>query len=401
MKLRRRAHRVRVPGFRFAGVRAGLKTRGPDIALIVADPPAIVAGMFTTNRTAAAPVVISRARVRAGRAGAVLVNAGNANACTGAEGRRTAEASTALAARLLGIPSESVLVCSTGRIGVQLPQAKLLGGVRAAAKALGADHLPAAAQAIMTSDAFPKTAVRRIPLGGRTVTVAALGKGAGMIAPNMATLLVFVLTDATIGVQAARRTLADAVDGTLNAISVDGDMSTNDTVLLLASGTAVGATVTAGSGAHARFTRAVTEVLGEIARMIVLDGEGSSRVVEVTIRGARSDADARRVARAVAESTLCKAAFHGADPNWGRFVCAAGTAGVPLDPERVDVTIGDVAVARRGLVLPGRVLDRARAHMRRRDVDLELHLHVGRGTARILTSDLTTEYVHFNAAYTT
>jgi glutamate N-acetyltransferase/amino-acid N-acetyltransferase len=400
MKLRRRAHRVRVPGFRFAGVRAGLKARGPDVALIVADAPAVVAGVFTTNRTVAAPVVIARERVRAGRAAAVLVNAGNANACTGAQGRRTAEAATALAASLLGVAPEGVLPCSTGRIGVQLPEAKLFAGVRAAVIALDPRSLPSAAQAITTSDAFPKTAVRRIRLAGRTVTVAALGKGAGMIAPNMATLLVFVLTDAAVGVPVARRTLADAVDGTLNAISVDGDMSTNDTVLLLASGAAGGPRVTAGSAAHARFTRAVTEVLGEIGRLIVLDGEGSTRVVEVAIQGARSDAEARRVARAVAESTLCKAAFHGADPNWGRFVCAAGTAGVPLDPERVDVTIGGVAVARRGQVLPG-VLGRARTRMRRREVQLALHLHAGRGTARILTSDLTPQYVHFNAAYTT
>jgi glutamate N-acetyltransferase/amino-acid N-acetyltransferase len=401
MKLRRRAQRVRVPGFRFAGVRAGIKTRGLDLALIVADSPAVVAGMFTTNRTTAAPLQISRERVRAGRASAVLVNAGNANACTGAQGRRTVKDSTALAATLLGVAPASVLACSTGRIGVQLPRPKLLAGVRAAVRALDAGQLPAAAQAIMTSDAFPKTAVRRIAMGGRTVTVAAVGKGAGMIAPNMATLLVFVLTDATVGVPAARRALAFGVEGTLNAITVDGDMSTNDTVLLLASGAADAPSITSGSRAHARFTRAVAEVLGEIATMIVLDGEGSTRVIELTIRGARTDAEARRVARAVGESTLCKAAFHGGDPNWGRFICAAGTAGVPLDQDRVDVTIGGVAVARRGLVLPGRVLERARAHMRRRQVALELHLHGGRGTARILTSDLTTQYVHFNAAYTT
>jgi len=364
MKLRRRAHSIRVPGFRFAGVRAGIKTRGPDVALIVADAPAVTAGLFTTNRTTAAPVQVSRARVGAGRASAVLVNAGNANACTGTQGRRTAEESTALAARLLGVAAKSVLVCSTGRIGVQLPRPKLFAGVRAAVKALGPDRLPAAAHAIMTSDAFPKTAVRRIDVGGRRVTVAALGKGAGMIAPNMATLLVFVVTDATISVAAARRALAAGVDATLNAISVDGDMSTNDTVLLLASGAAGAPSIAAGSSAHARFCVAVAEVLGEIGTMIVLDGEGSTRAIELVIRGARSDAEARRVARAVGESTLCKAAFHGADPNWGRFICAAGTAGVPIDQDRVDVTIGDVAVARRGLVLPGRVLERARAHMR-------------------------------------
>jgi len=399
MRLRRRAHAVRVSGFRFAGVRCGLKTRGPDVALIVSERPAVAAGVFTTNRVTAAPVQVSRRRIQGGVASAVLVNSGNANACTGAGGRRIVEASTGLAARLLAVPVARVLACSTGRIGMPIPRDVLLRGVEQAAAALSPARFADAAHAIMTTDAFPKTAVRRLRLGGRPVTVAALGKGAGMIAPDMATLLVFVVTDARIGRAAAARALRAAVDASFNVITVDGDMSTNDTVLLLANGAAGGRAPT-GPREHARFARAVTEVLQELARLVVADGEGSSKVVEVAIRGARSDADAARVARAVASSTLCKAAFAGGDPNWGRFTCAAGTAGVPVDADRITVAIGDVTVARRGRPIAG-TLPRARRHMQGRDVRVALDLGLGRGTARMLTSDLTTEYVHFNAAYTT
>ena len=400
MKLARRAHRVRVAGFRFAGVRCGLKQRGPDVALIVAEPPAVAAGVFTTCRAPAAPVQLARRRLVGGRLSAVLVHAGNANACTGREGLRTASVATALVGRLLGVPDDEVAPCATGRIGVQVPRARLLRGVRAAAAALRPEGFPAAAQAITTTDAFPKTAVRRLRLGGRRVTVAAFAKGAGMIAPRMATLLVFVMTDASVSRGAARRSLTAAVEGTLNAISVDGDTSTNDTVLLLASGAAGNPRVAAGSGAHLRLTRAVTEVLEEIARLVVLDGEGTTCLIEILVRGARSATDARRVARAIGESMLCKTAFHGGDPNWGRFVMAAGNAGVPIDQERVDVTIGGVPVARRGRPLPG-ALGKARARMRQREVQIILDLHLGRGEGRIVAADLSPAYVRFNAEYTT
>jgi glutamate N-acetyltransferase / amino-acid N-acetyltransferase len=400
VKLARRAHRVRVPGFRFAGVRAGLKARGPDVALIALDGSGVVAGMLTANRAPAAPVVVTRERLRSGTASAVLVNAGNANACTGRQGRRTVEESTALAAALLGVPAARVLACATGRIGVQVPREPLLRGVRGAYAALAADGFARAAEAITTTDAFPKTAVRRIRLDGRPVTVAALGKGAGMIAPDLATLLVFVCTDALVDRRAARRALADAVAGTFNAVSVDGDMSTNDTILLLCGGAAANRPVTVRSPGYRRLARAVTEVLEELARLVVLDGEGASRLVEVVVRGARRDADAQRVARAIANSTLCKAAFAGGDPNWGRFVCAAGTAGVSLDPDRIDVAIDGVRVSRRGRAIAG-ALERARRRMARREFRVELRLGQGTGRGRMLASDLTVEYVHFNAAYTT
>jgi glutamate N-acetyltransferase/amino-acid N-acetyltransferase len=227
-----------------------------------------------------------------------------------------------------------------------------------------------------------------------------MGKGGGMIAPRMATLLVFVLTDARVAPAVARRALARSAAGTLNAITVDDDTSTNDSLLLLASGAAGNAAVRAGSRDAARFERAVTEVLEEIARLVVLDGEGATKLVEVVVEGAASDAAADRVARSVAGSTLCKAAFHGGDPNWGRFVCAAGNAGVEIEPDRIDVTIGGIAVSRRGRPLDG-VLPRAAARMRRREVQIRLHLHLGRGRARMLSSDLTVAYVRFNAEYTT
>src|SRR5262245_26818063 len=269
MRLDRRAHRVRVPGFRFAGVRAGLKTRGPDVALIALRVPGVATGVLTTNRAPAAPVSVTRARLRGGTAAAVLVHAGNANACTGAEGRRTVEESTAVAATLLGVRPEQVLACATGRIGVQVPRDQLLVGVRAAHAHLSEDGFAAAAQAITTTDAFPKTAVRRLRLGRRGVTIAVMGKGAGMIAPDLATLLVFVCTDACVEPRAARASLAEAVAGTFNTISVDGDMSTNDTILLLCSGAADHVPVRSGSAAHHAFTRALTSALDEVARLVV------------------------------------------------------------------------------------------------------------------------------------
>jgi glutamate N-acetyltransferase/amino-acid N-acetyltransferase len=352
------------------------------------------------NRAPAAVVQVARPRAARGWIDAVLVHAGNANAGTGPEGVQTAELSTGLAAKLLGVPAKRVVPCATGRIGVQVPRPRLMRGVRAAVAALAADGFSAMAHAIMTTDAFPKTAVRRLRLGGRPVTVAVAGKGGGMIAPRMATLLVFVMTDARVAPAAARATLRHTVDGTLNAITVDGDTSTNDTALLLASGAAGNAAVRPGTPDHRRLTRAVREALEEIARLMVLDGEGATHLVEILVRGARSPDDAARVARAIGESMLCKAAFHGADPNWGRFVMAAGNAGVPIRQERIDVTIGGVAVSRRGRPLAG-ALGRAAARMRRREFTIELDLHLGRSSARILASDLTVAYVRFNAEYTT
>jgi len=400
MKLRRRAHRVRIPGFVLAGARGGFKARGLDVGLIVSEPPAVVAGVLTTSKAPAAPVLVTRRRLRRGRASAIVVNAGSANAGTGHLGIESVQASTALVARLLGVPQGDVLPCSTGRIGAPLAMSAMERGIRGAVKALAPGGFADVAQAILTTDAFPKTAVRRLTLGGRRVTLAVLGKGAGMIAPDMATMLVFALTDAALPVRVARGALRDAVGGSLNEISVDGDMSTNDTVLLMANGLAGNRPPRAGSAELHRFTATLRDAFEELGRLILLDGEGSTRLVEVLVRGAASVRAAQRVARAVATSTLCKCAFHGCDPNWGRFVGAAGTAGVPLREERIDVTIGGVAVSRAGQPVVG-ALRRAATRMRRREFTVELHLHAGRSAARMLTCDLSPEYVRFNAEYTT
>jgi glutamate N-acetyltransferase/amino-acid N-acetyltransferase len=345
-------------------------------------------------------VQVTRQRLAGGRASAVLINAGNANACTGREGRRLVEESTALVATQLDVPVERVLAASTGRIGMQIPRDVFLPGVDRAVAALRPNGFPDAAQAICTTDVFPKTAVRQLRLGGRDVTLAVMGKGAGMIAPELATLIVVACTDVVVDRRVARRAVTDAVDGSFNVITVVGDMSTNDTVLLLASGAAGNATVRPGTTDAARFTAALTEAFAEVARLCVLDGEGATKCIEIVVRGAETDADARRVARAVAQSTLCKCAFAGGDPNWGRFVCAAGTAGVPLDADRVDVVIDGVVVARRGRPI-AEALPRAAKRMARREFPIVLDLHLGNGRGRMLTSDLTVEYVHFNAAYTT
>jgi glutamate N-acetyltransferase/amino-acid N-acetyltransferase len=400
MKLARSAHRVVVPGFRFAGIRCGLKATGPDVALIVADRDAVVAGMFTRNQAAAAPVRITQDRIAGGRARAVLVHAGNANACTGRAGWRTVQVSTARAAAALAVPVERVLACATGKIGVPVPMERLLPGVDAAVAALSPGGFAGVAQAITTTDAFPKTAVRRVRIGGQTVTIAVAGKGCGMIAPDMATLLVFVMTDAVLGAALARRLLRVAVADTLNAATVDGDTSTNDTVLLLASGAAGHAPMRSASAGAARFARALTDALGEIAELVVTDGEGATRIAEVEVVGGRTAAEARLAARAIAESSLCKTALHGGDPNWGRIVCAAGYSGARFDVERVDVRIEGIAVLRAGRPVRAALAAAAR-RMRRRRIRVRIDLRSGAGRARVLASDLSPAYVHFNSAYST
>lgn len=391
---------IEVGGFSFAGVRCGIKRRGADLALIACSPPATVAGAFTTNRVQAAPVKLARRRVAAGRAAAVLVSAGNANACTGKAGLRLAAETAALAARLLGVPAMQVIPCATGKIGVLPPRKPLLAGVRRAVARLSPRGLPAVARAICTTDAFPKVVARRSRVGRGEVGVVAVGKGAGMIAPQLATLLVFVLTDAAVEPAAARAVLRRALARSLNALSVDGDTSTNDTVLLLASGAAGGEALGRRAADLRRFEATVGEVLGEMARLVALDGEGATRAVTIEVRGARSAADARKVARTVARSPLCRAAFHGADPNWGRLACAAGYAGAQVMPEKLEVRVGDVVVAKGGVEVGG-AATRAARRMRSREVEVTLDLHLGRGRARILTTDLSPAYVRFNSAYST
>jgi glutamate N-acetyltransferase/amino-acid N-acetyltransferase len=280
-----------------------------------------------------------------------------------------------------------------------VPRARLLAGVRSACQTLSPGGFWDAASAITTTDAYPKAGLRRVEVGGRRLTVAAMAKGAGMIAPDMATLLVFVLTDAAIGSGPLRAALRVALTRSFNAITVDGDMSTNDTVIALANGVAGNPPLRARTPAHGRFTEVLVGLLDDLARLVVLDGEGATRCVEIVVRGARHDRDAERIARTIATSTLTRAAFHGGDPNWGRILCAAGYAGVPLDPDRLRLWIAGVEVVRGGVGCGG---ERGAARgMRRREFPVVLDLGLGSGAARMLASDLTPAYVRFNSAYST
>ena len=402
MKVAVKPRAIRVPGYRFAGVACGLKESGNrDIALIVSDRPAVAVGAFTTNRVKAAPVVIGQERVQRGRVQAILVNSGNANAYTGREGERVARQLTGLVAERLGIDEQLVVPSSTGRIGVQLPPARMRRGVVAAVRALRPDGFHDALEGMMTTDAFAKFAVERVRLDGRLVTVAGLAKGAGMIAPHMATLLVYVLTDARASRSALRRMLHTTLPRSFNAIVVDGDMSTNDTILLLANGAAGNRTVTPGTRGYAALADAVGRVMLGLARMIVKDGEGATKLIDIVVRGARTSRDAARVADAIARSPLCKTAFYGGDPYAGRIVCAAGYSGARFDPSKLDVFLDRVQIVRRGREVVRAVERRASRVAAAPEFTLTLDLHAGSGSALRMASDLSVDYVRFNSDYRT
>ena len=402
MKVEVQRHVVRVPGFRFAGVACGIKESGRrDVALIVSDRPAVAAAAFTTNRVKAAPVLVGQERLRGGRVQAVVVNSGNANAYTGRSGLAAARRMTRLTAQRLGLDEALVVPSSTGRIGVQLPLPKLRRGIEEAVASLSADGFHDALDGIMTTDAFPKFGERRLRLDGRPVTVAVLAKGAGMIAPHMATLLVYILTDAAVSRSALRRTLTAALPRSFNAIVVDGDMSTNDTVLLLANGAAGNRLLTPRSAQFGTFAAAVGELMRDVARMVVKDGEGATRVIDVVVRGARNATDASRVADAIARSPLCKTAFYGGDPYAGRVVCAAGYSGARFDPDRLDIYLDDVQIVRRGVEIVRSVERRAGRVAAKSEFTLTLDLHAGRARAERMVSDLTVDYVRFNSDYRT
>lgn len=395
-------------GFHAGTAAAGIKpgTTRDDLAFVFSEFPAVAAGVFTTNRVKAAPVVWS-ARVAAGRrpVHGVLLNSGNANACTGTDGaqavRKTVRGLSVLVSELLEAPvgAESFLVCSTGVIGVPFPVERLLVALPRAVAGLAAGPAAAAraARAIMTTDTRPKEAVRRLTIGGRAYTIGGLAKGSGMIHPNMATMLAVLSTDLPLAASQARRLLRGAVSDSFNMITVDGDTSTNDCVLLLANG-AAGGRVPPGSRAEVAVAAALNEISLDLARQVAADGEGAGKLMTVTVRGARTTGEARTVARTVASSLLVKTAVHGGDPNWGRVLAAAGRAGVPLDPARLDLAIGGHVVARGGAARPAGESAAAR-HLRGTRIRMELTVGGGPGTATALGTDLSAAYVAINADY--
>jgi glutamate N-acetyltransferase/amino-acid N-acetyltransferase len=389
-----------VQGFRFAGVAAGLRSEPGrnDLGIIVAERPVAAAGVFTTNRVKAAPVLVAQERVRRGRLQAVAVNSGSANCFTGRAGVKLAQDSCAALAAALGCAPELVAPCSTGVIGHLYELEKYRAGIRDALAALSTDGLGGFARAILTTDTHPKAASARLRLGGAEVTIAGCAKGAGMIEPKMATMLAFIMTDAAVRAPELKRTLAHALPSSFNAITVDGDMSTNDTLLLLASGAAGGRELK--SRDLAAFGAAVTEVAAALARELVRDGEGATKLVTVEVRGARRAADAERMARQIANSPLVKTAFFGCDPNFGRIVMAAGKAGVALDLERLEVSLGGIRIASHG-ALHTEALAAAAAKMKEREFSVALDLRLGKARAQVVTCDLSYDYVKINAEYTT
>jgi glutamate N-acetyltransferase/amino-acid N-acetyltransferase len=391
-------------GFRAAGVACGIKKSGGlDLALIVSDRPASSAAVFTTNKAVAAPVLVSKARLQAsgGRSRVVVINSGCANACTGPDGHATAEAMADAAARAAGVDPSEVLVASTGVIGVSLDRQRVTDGIAAAAKVLGRDGGPAAARAIMTTDPFAKELAIEVTTAAGNFRVGGIAKGSGMIEPLMATMLAVVTTDAAIEPALLQRALSKVIDVTFNAITVDGECSTNDCVFALANG-ASGVTIAEDNRElFDTFVGALREVCEVLAVAIVMGGEGATKLITIEVTGGATDVEAKRAARAIANSPLVKTAVHGADPNWGRLVAVAGRAGVDFNLDRARIQIGDVELFSGGRPFDDRAPE-ASEHLKGKDVRLRVDLGTDNGgTARMWTCDLSAEYVKINAEYRT
>ena len=378
------------------GIKDGEATRA-DLALVCSESPSVAAAVFTTNRVKAAPVRVSAAHLRTRDVRAVVLNSGNANAATGLPGIEHAKRMARAVGWHLGLRERQVLVCSTGRIGVPLPIERIEDGISQAAGALGQAHGKAAARAIMTSDTFPKEfAVRETLPDGKTFTVGGMAKGAGMINPNMATMLCVLSTDAAVEKKELQRALAVAVEQSFNRITVDGDMSTNDTVILLANGRAPGVSLAAGSEGLAAFQRALNQVTLHLARLIVEDGEGVSKFVEVQVSGAATFQDARKAAEAVANSALVKSAWYGGDPNWGRILAALGYSTAAVREEMIDIYYNGLIAVKAGVAATK--TPPAQLQKICREKRFAVHIHLGLGSAEyvVYTTDLTPEYVRLN-----
>ena len=391
---------ILVPGFTASGISCGIKrTSAPDLALILSETDAQVAGVFTTSSVKAAPVLIDIGRIKKGTSRGVIVNSGNANACIGKLGLKTARVMVSRVEAVLGLKSGDMLVSSTGVIGVPLAIDKILGAVPRLVRSLRPDGLEEAARAMMTTDAFEKTASAKARIGGKLITLAGVAKGAGMICPNMATMLAYILTDANIKHGTLSRALKPVVDSTFNSIVVDNDTSTNDTVLAFANGLSGAREIKPGTKDFTAFAKLLESVCMKLAWMIVADGEGATKVVEINVKGASSMAAARKGARTAAESILVKTAFFGSDPNWGRIVAALGKSGIKVVEEKVDITMNGVKVLKRGCGT-GNERRAARA-IKAAAVVVTVELNLGKGSARLWTSDLTYDYVKINSAYRT
>ncbi|GFO58069.1 arginine biosynthesis bifunctional protein ArgJ [Geomonas silvestris] len=389
-------------GFRFAAVEAAIKKPGRrDLALVFSDTPAQVAAVFTTNKVQAAPVILSRERAKNGIARAVLVNSGNANACTGEQGMRDALSCGRRTAEALGLPDEELLIASTGVIGQPLPMERFKAGIQPLVDALDHGCLEDVAAAIMTTDTFAKLERRTGQAGGVSYQIEGVAKGAGMIQPNMATMLSFLVTDAAVEPTFLRKAFGEAIEASFNSITVDGDMSTNDTALIIANGAAGNLLIKEGTPEAAEFLSLLKEVTLSLARLIVKDGEGATKFVTVKVRGAHSLAEAKKTALSIANSLLVKTAFFGQDANWGRIIAAVGYAGVQVDQDRVEIRFDDVVMAKNGVFAGGSAEADGTEVLKRPEFTVTVDLHLGSAEAAVYTSDLSYDYVRINADYRT
>ncbi len=389
-----------VPGFTASALSIGLKKdKALDLGLIFSEQEAIIAGVFTTNKVQAAPIILTRQHIKNHKGHAIIVNAGNANACTGARGLDDAYKTSSLVANLLNIHPEEVMVASTGVIGQPLDMPLIENALPDLIKNLSKTSIPRVAKAILTTDSFSKLSVRKGYIDEKPYQITGIAKGAGMIMPNMATMLCFVLTDIRIENEQINAALQAAVETTFNRITVDGDTSTNDMVLVMANGMAENRLLTK---EHLdSFTKSLEEVMGELAQMIIQDGEGATKVIRIEVKGALTPADAIQAARTVANSSLVKTAFYGQDPNWGRIMAALGRSGVTMDESTVDIWIDDIRIVLHGLGVGPEEEKKAAVRMGQKEFSLLIKLNQGRFQEQILTCDLTHEYININADYRT
>lgn len=387
-------------GFLFSTVEAAIKKPGrKDLALIYSEVEAGIAGTFTTNKVKAAPVKLDIKKIRSGRGQVIVINSGNANACTGKKGMKDAADMVSLVAKRLNIKPSLVYVCSTGVIGTPMPMERIRPKISELADNLGRATIEDVAEAIMTTDRFPKIVKKKVKMGNKVGSIVGICKGAGMIWPDMATMLCFIVTDVAVKQKTLHKVLNDAVKKSFNRITIDGDRSTNDTALIIANGMLGNPQITEKSGTYPAFKKVLHEVTFELSKLIVKDGEGATKFIEIEVKGAKNEADAEKAAFAVANSNLVKTAIYGNDANWGRIMAALGYSGVAIKEEKIDIYFGKLRIANKGLTT-GKDKEAGEV-LRGKDIKIIIDLHLGRSSAKVLTCDLTEEYIRVNAAYRT
>ena len=389
---------ITIPGFKFSAVSAGIKKTGvKDLALIFSENITRTAGVFTTNRIKAAPVKLDIKRIVSQKGQAIIINSGNANACTGAHGLKDAKETSEITAKELCINPELVYVSSTGVIGRPLPMQKIKKAIPELVEKLSPYSLTEVSTAIMTTDTFPKMAFKKINIAGKIGAIAGIAKGAGMICPNLATMLSFIVTDIAVEKKALDSALRNAVKNSFNRLIIDNDMSTNDTVLIMANGMLKNKPITKSSSLYPKFKNALTEITYNLAKMIAKDGEGATKLIEIIAKGAKTEGDAEKIAKSIANSMLVKTAIYGNDPNWGRIMAAIGYSGVEINEEKINIYIDKFKLVNKGMgikKIPNNIFSK-------KEIVVSIELGLGKKEAKILTCDLTEGYIKINASYIT